>query len=167
MQRASRTIVVVAVLAGLLLVAGRLLLLDRFTARAEPGRFESAVALQLRSLSIPRDARQAANPLAGQDDAWRAGGVQFLDHCAVCHNSDGRGGGEIGPNLYPRVPDMTDPRTQRLTDGELFYLIANGVRWTGMPAWKDEKTPEEIWRMVAFIRRLPSLTPEDMDEIER
>jgi mono/diheme cytochrome c family protein len=62
---------------------------------------------------------------------------------------------------------MTRPRTQNLTDGEIFYIISNGVRWTGMPAWKDEHEPEETWRLVSFIRHLPSLTPEELEQIEK
>jgi mono/diheme cytochrome c family protein len=167
MRRPVLAVIVLVILAALLLAAGPLALRNRFVATGEPGRVETAVALRLRSLSIPGDARRAISPVAGREDAWREGALHFLDHCAVCHSDDGRGGGEIGPNLYPPVPDMTEQRTQRMTDGELFYIIANGIRWTGMPAWKYEKTPDEIWQMVEFVKRLPSLTPEEMDEIRR
>ena len=52
-----------------------------------------------------------------------------------------------------------------MTDGELFYIVQNGVRWTGMPAWKSDHTPEESWRLVSFIRHIPSLTTAEMREI--
>jgi mono/diheme cytochrome c family protein len=149
------------------LIVGYAFVGNLFSAATAPGRLESAVAVRVRNLSIPSEARQARNPFAGQKDAWREGADHFGDHCAVCHNNDGRGGGEIGPHLYPRVPDMTRPRTQDLTDGEIFYIISNGVRWTGMPAWKDDHTPEETWRLVSFIRHLPSLTPDELEQIEK
>ncbi len=60
---------------------------------------------------------------------------------------------------------MARPRTQQLTDGELFYIIEIGVRWTGMPAWKREHSAEETWRLVSFIRHIPALTAEEMRQI--
>lgn len=82
------------------------------------------------------------------------------------HAVDGRGLTTIGRNLYPKVPDMTDAETQQLTDGELFYIITNGVRFTGMPAWGDEDSPESIWALVAFLRRLPQLSPEELKRLQ-
>jgi len=157
----------IAILLGVFLVVAYVSIGNLFSAVARPGRLESAVAIRLRNLSIPADARQARNPFAGQKDAWRQGADHFNDHCAICHHEDGRGGGEIGPHLSPPVPDMTRSRTQNLTDGEIFYIISNGVRWTGMPAWKDEHEPEETWHLVSFIRHLPSLTPEELEQIEK
>ncbi len=60
---------------------------------------------------------------------------------------------------------MALARTQQLTDGELFYIIQNGVRWTGMPAWKREHTPEESWKLVSFVRHIPALTADEMRQI--
>ncbi len=138
-----------------------------FAATAAPGRFESSMALRLRNRSIPAGAKAMQNPLAGRTDAWRDALNHFGDHCAVCHGNDGKGGSEIGRRMSPRVPDMTRPRTQNLTDGEIFYIISNGVRWTGMPAWKDEHSAEETWQLVSLIRRLPRLTPNDVQQIEK
>ena len=157
----------IAILLGVFLVVGYASIGNLFSAAARPGRLESAVAIRVRNLSIPADARAARNPFAGAKDAWREGADHFNDHCSTCHGEDGRGGGEIGAHLYPPVPDMTRPRTQDLTDGEIFYIIANGVRWTGMPAWKEEHKPEESWRLVSFIRHLPSLTPAEMEQIQK
>jgi hypothetical protein len=57
--------------------------------------------------------------------------------------------------------------TQRLSDGELFYIIENGVRLTGMPAWATPGSEEESWKLVHFIRHLPRLAPEELIEMER
>jgi mono/diheme cytochrome c family protein len=59
----------------------------------------------------------------------------FADHCASCHGNDGSRKTEIGWNLYPKAPDMRLPETQNLTDGEIYYIIHNGIRLTRMPAW--------------------------------
>ncbi len=93
----------------------------------------------------------------------------FADHCASCHGNDGKGQMEIGGNLYPKAPDMTRSQTQRLSDGELFFIIKNGVRFTGMPAWGSD-TPEDdraSWQLVRFIRYLPQLTSEDLEAMSR
>ncbi len=160
-------LITVAILVVVFLVVGYAEIGDLFSAATKPGHLESSVAVEVRNLSIPGSAKRAANPLARDRDAWREGADHFGDHCAVCHGQDGRGGGEIGPHLSPRTPDMTQPRTQNLTDGEIFYIISNGVRWTGMPAWKSEHTAEETWRLVSFIRHLPSLTPAEIERFEK
>ncbi len=168
MSRVARNVLIaVAALALIAAVVVIVVLPNLFVATQAPGPVETALALRVRNLSIPAAARRAVNPLAGRTDAWREGGAHFEDHCAVCHNDDGRGGGEIGPNMNPRVPDLTSARTQGLSDGQLYYIIANGVRWTGMPAFKGEHTPEETWQLVSFIRHLPKLTEDEMDELQK
>jgi hypothetical protein len=75
---------------------------------------------------------------------------------------------ELGRNLSPRVPDMTRQATQSLTDGELFFIIKNGVRLTGMPAWGRD-TPEDdhqSWQLVSFIRHLPAIKPQELEEMK-
>ena len=65
------------------------------------------------------------------------------DHCATCQANGGSGQTEIGQNLYPKAPDMRLPRTQNLRDGEIYYIINNGVRLTGMPAWGESHQAED------------------------
>jgi hypothetical protein len=89
------------------------------------------------------------------------------DHCASCHSNDGSGATEIGRRLYPRAPDMRLPATQELTDGELFHVIENGVRLTGMPGWGSGDHERDSWALVHFIRHLPKLTREEVLEMER
>jgi hypothetical protein len=74
----------------------------------------------------------------------------------VCHGHDGSGRTQEGQNLYPKAPDLREPRTQNLTDGQIHYIIENGVRLTGMPAWSDSHRQEgaESWKLVLFIREL-------------
>jgi mono/diheme cytochrome c family protein len=138
------------------------------SARAEPGRIETAVARTMRRLAVPRADRNRANPVAATPEIIAAGMAHYADHCAACHANDGSGETEIGLGLYPRSPDMRQAGTQSLTDGELFYIIENGVRLTGMPAWSNG-TPEgaeETWHLVHFIRELPRLTAAQIEEME-
>jgi mono/diheme cytochrome c family protein len=136
--------------------------------RVEPSRAEELLARTARRLAVPDAVRSASNPVepaqAVLDDAL----AHFADHCASCHANDGSGDTRIGRNLYPRAPDMRAPATQSLTDGELFAIIENGVRLTGMPGWGDG-TPEgerASWGLVHFVRRLPALTPEEVERME-
>jgi mono/diheme cytochrome c family protein len=85
----------------------------------------------------------------------------FADHCAICHANDGSGRTQINGGLYPPAPDMRQARTQNLADGELFYIIKNGIRFTGMPGWGGDD--EENWKLVLFIRHLPRLTPLELE----
>jgi len=91
----------------------------------------------------------------------------FVEHCGVCHGIDGRGDTVIGKNLYPKVPDMSQPGTQQLSDGEIYYIISNGIRLTGMPAWGSEDKPEAIWDLVSLIRRLPKLSSEETQRLQK
>ena len=66
--------------------------------------------------------------------------------------------------MYPRVPDLTGAEVQERSDGALFHIIQNGIRWTGMPAWKAEHSADDTWKLVAFIRKAPTLTQADLSD---
>ena len=138
-----------------------------FSARESPSRAEAYLAGRLRAWSVPEGDRRRRNPLASSPAAVAEGRAHFADHCASCHGNDGRGDTEIGRNLYPRAPDMQSARTQGLSDGELFVIIKNGVRMTGMPAWGGDTPADEeaTWQLVAFVRHLPKITPEELAEM--
>jgi mono/diheme cytochrome c family protein len=134
------------------------------SARDRPLALEAFAARRLRHLAIPRGACAAPNPLPRSPGLLAEARAHFADHCASCHANDGSGATEIGQNLYPKAPDMRLAPTQDLSDGEIFYIIENGIRFTGMPAWATG-TPEgkqESWGLVHFIRHLPQLTGEEL-----
>jgi len=150
-----------AVLVGTWLMAGGI------SARPEPGRMEALLARRVRSLAIPRSARERENPVELTAQSLRSGMAHFADHCASCHGNEGSGGMEMGRGLYPRSPDLRKDATQALSEGELFYIIENGVRLTGMPAW-GTGTPEgeqASWHLVQFVRHLPTLTNDEVVEM--
>ena len=155
-------IVIGAVL--LLLVQGR-----GVSARPEPPALEARGALWMRSWLTPSTYKGLKNPVSATEENFIAAREHFADHCASCHANDGSGDTEMGRNFYPKSPDMRLPRTQQLSDGEIFYFIENGIRMTGMPGWSTG-TPEgekSSWQLVHFIRRLPTLTAEDVAVMER
>lgn len=153
-----------AVFIGLLLV-GAMTVRRGFSARNEPGAIEAFVARYMRQLAVPRDAVEAKNPVPESAEVRAEAMAHFADHCAFCHANDGGGATPIGQGLYPKPPDMRLAATQSLSDGEIFYIIQNGVRLTGMPAFGDNKSgvkDEDSWKLVHFIRRLPKITPEEL-----
>lgn len=156
---------------AVIIAAGVMLVLQGrgVSARPEPTAIEKRAALFMRGWLTPSTYKGLKNPVSDTDENFAAAREHFADHCASCHNNDGSGDTEIGRSLYPKTPDMRLPRTQQLSDGELFYFIENGVRLTGMPAW-GTGTPEgerASWQLVNFIRRLPKLTAEDLEMMKR
>jgi len=136
--------------------------------RSEPSRVEAMLAGGMRRLATPRGVRSMTNPVESTEPVLQEAREHFADHCAVCHANNGSGDTAIGRSLYPRAPDMRGGDTQAMTDGELFSIIENGVRLTGMPAW-GTGTPEgerASWALVHFIRRLPALTDEEIAAME-
>ena len=139
------------------------------TAMREPWPLEARIARAGWRFLVPKQTRDAANPVPVTSKVIEEGLEHFADHCAVCHGNDGSGDTAIGRRIFPRAPDMRNERTQRLTDGELFYAIERGIPWTAMPAW-ESGTPEgaeESWKLVRFIRHLPALTPEELTAMEK
>jgi len=164
----------VALLVLIGLAAGGVVAVSAFlkhgvSARKAPWAVEAFVARRLRHLSIPRAAGKMKNPVPLTAEVLAGGMAHFADHCAACHANEGSGGTEMGRGLYPKVPDMRLAGTQDLSDGELFYIIENGVRFTGMPAWGtgDREHEQASWHLVHFIRHLPRLTVEEVGEMER
>jgi mono/diheme cytochrome c family protein len=131
-----------------------------FSARDKPNRVEAFLARNARKLATPPDAKTIQNPLSPTPLAVAEARDHFADHCAVCHANTGSGDTMINAGLYPPAPDMRKEDTQQLSDGELFYIIKNGIRFTGMPGWGGED--EENWKLVLFIRHLPELTREEL-----
>lgn len=137
------------------------------SARDQPTAVEAIIARRLRHLAIPSHARAQTNPRPATPEALAAGMAHFADHCASCHANDGSGDTALGRNLYPKAPDMRRSDTQTLSDGELFYIIENGVRLTGMPAWSTG-TPDsanDTWDLVHFIRHLPKITDTELEQM--
>jgi mono/diheme cytochrome c family protein len=138
------------------------------SAKEQPGRLEEFVAGRVRNMAIARRAKSLTNPVEYSGEIIAYGRAHFADHCAICHGNDGSGDTPIGRGMWPKPPDMRLSKTQKLSDGELFWIIENGIRFTGMPAWGTGTDDGETasWHLVHFVRRLPKLTPEELEEME-
>jgi mono/diheme cytochrome c family protein len=159
-------VAVVAVLGAVVLAASTVR--RGFSARDEPSRIEAVLARSMRHWAVPSNVRDVKNPVALTPQVLADGRAHFADHCAGCHGNDGKGGG-MGKQMYPKAPDMTLAATQSLSDGELFSIIENGVRLTGMPGFGSgtAESAHGSWALVHFLRHLPRLTAEELAEMQR
>jgi mono/diheme cytochrome c family protein len=168
MSRGKVILFVVLVVAAIAILAAVSLLHNGLSSRATPTSFESLLARNARQLAIPADARKQQDPIPGSPDNLRDARLHFADHCAICHGNEGTGDTMIGKGLYPKPPDLRTAETQKLSDGELFWIIENGVRFTGMPAFGGTPgSQEDSWKLVRFIRHLPQLSTDERMEMER
>jgi hypothetical protein len=160
----------VALLTGLTLIRQS----RGFSTRDQPTAMESWVAGKARTMAMPADARSRTNPIPDSPEVLAEARAHWADHCYSCHANDGSGDTVLGKHLYPPAPDMRLPATQQLSDGELFYIIQNGIRLTGMPAWGSAASSnglghdeEDSWKLVHFIRHLPQVTVEEKKAMEK
>lgn len=140
---------------------------DGFSALDKPSGAEAWIAGIARSVAMPGSAKDRKNPLQPTPEALAEGRAHFADHCATCHANNGSGDSEIGSRVYPRPPDLRKKDTQQMTDGELFYSIEKGIRWTAMPGWQGSHSDEDTWKLVLFIRHLPNLSPDELNQMEQ
>jgi mono/diheme cytochrome c family protein len=139
-----------------------------FSAKTKPHALEVWMARQIRHLAIPIEKRNALNPIPLSPDLMKESLAHFADHCATCHANDGSGQTPIGKNVYPNAPDLRLADTQSMSDGEIFWVIHHGIRFTAMPAWGGDDLDKDLdsWKLVHFIRHLPQLTPEELDRMK-
>jgi cbb3-type cytochrome c oxidase subunit III len=167
MKRGIYVLVILLALAGLGMALAAHFLHDGLSARATPTHLEIMAARNVRRMVMPESAHQLRNPLTGNIDNLREARLHFADHCATCHANDGSGDTLLGKGMYPKPPDLRQRETQKLTDGELFWIIENGVRFTGMPGFGTPGEGDDSWKLVLFIRHLPQLTTDERMEMER
>ena len=170
MSRGNGVLLAIVILIALIAIAAGSVLHDGVSSRAKPTALETMMAREIRHMAIPARARSMQNSAAETQESLRDARLHFADHCAICHANDGSGQSMIGSGLYPKPPDLRLPETQNLTDGELFWIIENGVRFTGMPAFSnggEHGGMQGSWKLVHFIRHLPHLTAAERIEMER
>jgi mono/diheme cytochrome c family protein len=114
---------------------------------------ERSVAARAREIVVPKDLTEA--------NRISRGAGQYAEMCSACHLEPGMERTEISRGLYPRAPDLR--RKTDLTPAEEFWIVKHGVKMTGMPAWGVTHDDELLWDVVAFLRKLPELTPEQYE----
>lgn len=132
-------------------------LLQGCTANKRASQEESTLANAAKDVAIPLEAGKKTNPLPETNEVVSQGQEVFLGSCAQCHGADGRADTEIGRNMAPPAMDLSTSHVQHWSDAKLFWIIQNGVRLTGMPAWHSSISEDDTWKLARFIHKLPSL----------
>jgi mono/diheme cytochrome c family protein len=135
-------------------------------ATTKPGAVERNLAPWVVDRSRERRATHETDPYTNAV-VVSTGLDHYREDCLMCHGAPNVEAGELAKGLNPSAPKLQSPDTQSMTDGELFWTIKHGVRMTGMPAFAPTHTDEQIWKIVAFVRHLPNLTPEQTAELRK
>ena len=130
-------------------------LLQGCSAGKQPSKEETNLANAAKDVTIPLEAGKMKNPLPETDEVLSQGQEVFLGSCAQCHGADARGDTNIGRNMTPPAMDLGSAHVQHWNDPELFWIIQNGVRLTGMPSWKSSISDNDTWKLARFIHNLP------------
>ncbi len=147
----------IVLLVLLLIAAGVIFAAYQFglSALNEPGRVETYLATKAKLWIVGRSARGPLPPAPPNDNKSLAvGQMVFGGECAVCHGNDGRKPTDIGRWMYPRTLDLASPEVQQWSDAELFWIIKNGIRLSGMPGFGKIHSDEQIWHLVHYVRSL-------------
>ena len=121
----------------------------------QPGRLETSFVQGVkRNLTVR--GKEDHNPLPATEENIHAGQANFSNYCMVCHGLDGQTTGvPFASRMSPPVPDLKSPAVQNYTDGQLKWIIDNGIYPSGMPASKGMLNDDEIWEIVHYLRHLP------------
>jgi mono/diheme cytochrome c family protein len=130
-----------------------------------PGQIESRLANYAASSWIRHNADKHSNPLPPTPENLKAGQGDFEEHCSSCHGLGGDGENRFEADFNPPVAKLTD-EAQEWSDGELYFIIANGISMSGMPGFAKHHDSKEIWGMVMWVRHLAQLSPPEKAAIE-
>ncbi len=149
-------LLLVSMFALLLFVGGALAFQFNLSAAPEPGRMETLLATKGKRFFIRRASHgEVPPPPKDMQTSVEEGDKLFGTECAACHGLDGHKLTDAGRWMYPRAADLTSPTVQRYSDRELFWIVKNGIRLSGMPAFARVESDEHIWNLVHYVRTLP------------
>lgn len=122
---------------------------------SKPGDAETSIMKTVERTVTIGD-KDKKNPLASTPDLIKDGQEHFGHHCGICHGLDGHATGvPFAAQMSPPVPDLADKDIQEYTDGQLHWIVQNGMAPSGMPSWKGILDDDEMWKVVLYIRNLP------------
>jgi mono/diheme cytochrome c family protein len=152
MKRWILVVLIALALAAVVVVGFSQMKLD---ALQEPGNLETFLATQVKHLLVRWSSREGIPPAPTNLQASiEEGDKLFATECAMCHGLDGHTPSDSGRWMYPRASDLIAPEVQRYSDRELFWIVKNGIRLSGMPAFGRVESDEHIWNLVHYARTL-------------
>lgn len=143
-----------------LVIAGAFLVVSLFNVSAlpEPSPTEVYLATKTLHIYVRRGSREAIPlPPTSLQASIEEGDKLYGTDCGDCHGLDGHKPTDAGRWMYPRAADLTSREVQQYSDRELFWIVRNGIRLSGMPAFGNVETPEHIWNLVNYVRTLPAV----------
>ena len=153
MKRWILVILVALALAAVVVIVGFTQI--RLDALQEPGHLETVFATQAKHLLVRWSSREGIPPAPGNLQASIAEGDKvYATDCSMCHGSDGHTPTDNGRWMYPRASDLTSRAVRRYSDPELFWIVKNGIRLSGMPAFGRVESDEHIWNLVHYLRTM-------------
>lgn len=131
-----------------------------------PGGVEQKVAQEAKELTI--GGKDWTNPVPDDEASPKEGAAHFQHHCQICHGLDGQNTGvPFADKMSPPVANLAMPDIQRYSDGQLKWIIQNGIRITGMPGWQGILDDDEMWKIVRYLRHLPPKGSAGVPEVYR
>ena len=135
------------------------LMMRGFSADSQPSTAERNLANFAKDVVVPLEAKSRKNPYTSDAAALQEGVQIYQQACSVCHGNDGRSDIAFGRAMYPPAMDLTSPHVRSWSDAELFWIVQNGVRLTGMPAWRSMLDEAGTWKVIVAMRQLQQAGP--------
>jgi len=153
MKRWILVVLIALVLAVVAVIVG--LTQIRLDALQEPGHLETFLATQVKHLLVHRSSREGIPPApTNLQQSIDEGDKLYATDCSMCHGPDGHTPTDSGRWMYPRASDLTSPAVQHYSNGELFWIVKNGIRLSGMPAFGRVESDEHIWNLLHYLRTM-------------
>lgn len=133
------------------------------TATPEPPQMETMMARRALNASVAHQAPRLRNPLQPSSEVLRAGLKIYREDCAGCHGDYQKPSHWGTTAFYPRVPQFVSEPPDK-PDWQIFWIVKNGIRYSGMGAWNGEMSDEKIWQVTTFLGHVRTLPPEVQSE---
>jgi mono/diheme cytochrome c family protein len=165
MKKSILTILAVILLEIIALIIGAYSGIPDVSAAKPEGSIAEWFLNTTKDHSIHSRAASIVVPPLSDSSLIATGFGHYNEMCVTCHGAPGKEPDELAQGLNPPAPDLVTSITD-LSPAEMFLIVKNGIKMTGMPAWGTSHPDSAIWAMVAFLQRLQTLTPETYKAFE-
>jgi mono/diheme cytochrome c family protein len=153
MKRWILVVLIALALAAVVVIVGFTQI--KLDALQEPGHLETFLATQVKHLLVLRSSREGIPPAPMNLQASiEEGDKLYATDCSMCHGADGHTLTDSGRWMYPRASDLTSSTVRNYSDRELFWIVKNGIRLSGMPAFGKVESDEHMWNLVHYVTTL-------------
>lgn len=125
--------------------------------------FEKAIAMPSLDAAVGRRAPEVKNPIEPTVANLTAGMKVYQTNCASCHGDIHHLHGILADSFYPRAPQFVEDAAD-MPENQNFYIIQHGIRLSGMPAWKQSLSDQQMWQVTTFLSHMDKLTPDISDQ---